>query len=146
MRISLIIYPLLIAGAPAFAQTPAASPQGQVPPQLADPQMVDKLANAMQAMSKALLDLPVGDVQAALNGRPATPAEKKLTVRDLGRRDDPNFDRNVRQQIAEAKPMIEQSMNALNQALPAMMKGLDDARHALDRAVANMPDPTYPKR
>ena len=37
-------------------------------------------------------------------------------------------------------------MKALNVALPAMMKALDDAGRAIDRAAANMPDPTYPKR
>ena len=37
-------------------------------------------------------------------------------------------------------------MQALNRALPAMMQGLDEAQQAIDRAVANMPDPTYPRR
>ena len=36
--------------------------------------------------------------------------------------------------------------DALNQALPAMMQGLNQAQQALERAVANMPDPTYPRR
>jgi hypothetical protein len=27
-----------------------------------------------------------------------------------------------------------------------MMKGLNDAQKALERAVANLPDPTYPNR
>jgi hypothetical protein len=31
-------------------------------------------------------------------------------------------------------------------ALPAMMKGLQDAGDAVDRAVQNMPRPDYPKR
>jgi len=108
--------------------------------------MAGRLADTMQAMSQAFLNLPVGEVQAALEGREPTPAEKKITVRDLGRRDDPNFDRNFHQQIAQARPMIEHSMKALNEALPAMKKALDEAEGALERATANMPDPTYPKR
>ena len=69
----------------------------------------------MQALSQALLDMKVGGVQAALEGRKATRAERNLTVRDLGRRNDPNFDRNIEQQIAAAKPKLEQSMRALNE-------------------------------
>jgi hypothetical protein len=147
MRRTLVLFPLMLCATPALAQTPAPAPlpATKAPLQLTDPATADKLANAMQAMSKALLDLPVG-VQAALEGRQPTPGERKLTVRDLGRRDDPNFDRNFRRQIAQAKPAIERSMKALNEALPAIMKGLDDAGRAIDRAAANMPDPTYPKR
>jgi hypothetical protein len=67
-------------------------------------------------------------------------------VRDLGRRDDPNFDRKFQEQIAATTPMIQQSMKALADALPAMMQGLQQAGRAIERARANMPDPTYPKR
>jgi uncharacterized protein YukE len=69
-----------------------------------------------------------------------------MTVRDMARRDDPNFDRHVQRDIANVRPMMRQSMNALNQALPQMMQGLNQAQQALARAVANMPDPTYPRR
>ena len=108
--------------------------------------MADRLTNAMQVMSKAFLDLPAGEVQAALEGRRATPAEKRMTVRDMARRDDPNFDRNFQRQIAQTGPAIRQGMRAMSEALPAMMQGLTQAQHALERAAANMPDPTYPKR
>jgi hypothetical protein len=64
----------------------------------------------------------------------------------MARRDDPNFDRHVQQDIANVRPMVRQSMTALSQALPAMMQGLTQAQQALQRAVANMPDPTYPRR
>ena len=143
MRKSLILFPLLLGTAPAVAQ-PAPQAAPKVPPQLLDPRMADRLADTM--LSKALLDLPVGEVQAAVEGRTPTAAEKKLTVRELGRRDDPNFDRNFRQQVAQARPVIERSMKAMSAALPAIEKALDDAGRAIDRAAANMPDPTYPRR
>jgi hypothetical protein len=140
MRAHLLILPLLACAWPAVAQ-PAAPPQ-----QLFDPATADRLADGMQALSKALLDIRVGELQAAIEGREATAAVKKLTVRDLGRRDDRNFDRHLREQIAAAKPAIAQSMKALNEALPGMMQGLEQARESLERAAANMPDPNYPKR
>ena len=142
MRLMLIPVSLLLCAAPALAQPPAS----QVPPQLTDPATVDRIADTMQALSKAFLDLPVGELQAAVEGRQPTPADKRLTVRDLGRRDDPNFERNLRQQVAQAKPMIRQSMKAFADALPSMMQGLEQAQKSLERATANMPDPTYPKR
>jgi hypothetical protein len=113
MRIQLMLLPMLMVAAPATAQTavpPVTQPAIQVPPQLADPATAQRLGNAMQALSKAFLNLPVGEVQAALEGRQPTRAERKLTVRDLGRRDDPNFDRKFQEQIAATTPMIQQSM------------------------------------
>src|SRR4051812_8292646 len=145
MRKSLILLPILLSAAPALAQ-PAASAPSLLPPELADPRTADRIANAMQAMSQAFLNLPVGEVQAAVEGRRATPAEKKMTVRDLGRRDDPDFDRHFAQHMAQIRPVLEHGMSALNTALPAMKKAVDDADEAIDRATANMPDPTYPKR
>ena len=144
MRKSLIILPLLICATPALAQD--RSTGIKLPRELTDPATADKLARAMDGPTKALLDLKVGEVQAAVEGREATPAERNLTVRDLARRDDPNFDRNVRRQIAEAGPKMARGMKALSDALPAITKALDDASRAIDRAAANMPDPTYPRR
>ena len=141
MRKSLIILPLLLAATPAVAQ-----PVPQLPPELTDPATAQKLTNAMQELSRALLDVRVGGVRAALEGRPATPAERAMTVRDMARRDDPNFERKLDQQMATVGPKMQQSMRAINQALPAVMQSLAQAQQALERAVANMPDPTYPRR
>ena len=146
MRVSLVLLPLSLAASSALAQSAPPPPAFQVPPQLTDPAMADRLANIMQSLSKSFLDLPVGEVEAAIEGRTPSSAERRLTVRDMGRRNDPDFDRKVERQIAEAKPMMRQSMKALSDSLPQMMQGLEHAKEALDRAVANMPDPNYPKR
>jgi hypothetical protein len=144
----LILLPLLVAASPALAQSPAPLPPEtmQLPPELTDPRTADRLAGAMQSMSDALLDLKVGGMQAALEGRKPTEAEKKLTVRDLARRDDPQADRHLQERIAEAKPMIEQSIRAMNEALPEISRTLAEARKSIERAIANMPDPNYPRR
>ncbi len=68
------------------------------------------------------------------------------TVRDIGRRDDPNFDRRFAEQMARTGPIVEHSMKALGTALPAIMQSFKQAGDAIDRAAANMPDPTYPRR
>lgn len=145
MRKCLILLPLILCASPSLAQ-PAPADTAQIQRVLNDPAMADRLGNVMQVMSKAFLDLPVGQMQAALEGRQPTAAEKRMTVRDMARKDDPNFDRNFQRQIAQSGPMMRQSMKALGEAMPAMMQGLSQAGKALERAAANMPDPTYPKR
>ena len=141
MRTTLILLPLLFAVTPAMAQ-----PVPQLPPQLTEPATARAVTNAMQGVSQALLDMRVGEMKAALEGREPTPAEKRMTVRDVARRDDPDFDRHLQQKIANVGPTMQRSMNAMNQAMPAIMQSLAQAQQALERAVANLPDPTYPRR
>jgi hypothetical protein len=151
MRAGLILLSLSLSAAPAFAQSAApaapAEPNAiQLPPDFADPATAGRLTDAMQSMSQALLDLRVGRLRAALQGREAAPGDRNLTVRDLARRDDPNFERHLNQQIAAARPRIEQSIRAVNQALPEITEDLQRAQRSIERAIANMPDPNYPRR
>jgi hypothetical protein len=37
-------------------------------------------------------------------------------------------------------------MQALNRALPEMIRSVDEAQRSLKRAVSNLPDPNYPER
>lgn len=152
MRAVLIPF-ALIAATPAAAQPqssspapPVSTPFPAIPPQLTDPATADRLANMMQSLAKAFLDLPVGQIEAAAQGRAPTPADKRLTVRDVARRDDPDFDRKMADRMARTRPMVEHGIKALGEALPAMMQSLRQAGEAVERAAANMPDPTYPKR
>ncbi|HYU12069.1 MAG TPA: hypothetical protein VEK82_05790 [Stellaceae bacterium] len=131
---------MLMIATPALAQPPMA------PRELMDPRVTDQVTDAMQAVTQAVLDLHVGEVQAAIDGRRPTASDRRLTVRDLGRRDDPNFDRNIEQGIANTRPVIRQSVRAVNDALPAVLQAVDQAQQAIERAVANLPDPTYPRR
>jgi uncharacterized protein YukE len=145
----MILLPLMLGASPALAQTAAPASQSreaQLAPPVLDPATADRLGNVMQGLSKAFLDMKVGEVQAALEGRQPTLQEKKMTVRDLARRDDPNFDRKFQRQIADVGPKMRQSMKALNEALPAITQALQQASEAVERAAANMPDPTYPRR
>ena len=147
MHKRMIVLPLLLCASPALAQAAPPPPPSPIqPPLLIDPATVDRLADSMQALSHVMLDMRVGGIRAALEGREASPSEKRLTVRDLARRNDPDFERHLDQQIAAARPKLERSMRAMNQALPEITEDLQRAERAIDRAAANMPDPNYPRR
>ena len=118
----------------------------QLPAELTDPAMPAKLARMMQVLSKSLLDMPVGEVEAAMEGRKPTAADRRRTVRQSGRQTDPNFERNLQQQMANSQPLMEASFKALVAALPAMMQGMGTAAKELEKATANLPSPTYPKK
>jgi|RhiMethySRZTD1v2_1073278.scaffolds.fasta_scaffold29769_4 hypothetical protein len=138
MRI-VLLFPLLMIAAPAAAQSQP-RPVQDIQRALNDPATAERMTNVMQSLSNAMLDLPVGEIQAAVEGRTPTAADKRRTIRDL----EPDLD--VRREISQARPMIQQSMKALGEALPGIVQSLQQAQRSLERAAANMPDPTYPKR
>jgi hypothetical protein len=142
MAKSLMFLPLLIWAAPGLAQTLPP----QLPPEVTDPATAQRLADAAQGISDAVLDMRIGEVKAAIEGRPASPRDRNMTIRDMARRHDPNFDRKLHQRMADIGPTMQRSMDAINQALPAMNQALAQAQQAIQRAVANLPDPTYPRR
>ena len=148
MRAFQFILPLALVASPALAETKPAPPPETivVPPELTDPATADRLGGMMQALSKAFLNLPVGEIEAAAEGRPATQADRRHTIRDLGRKQDPNFERNLDRDLAMSRATMQASMKAFATALPAVMKGLTDASRAIEQATANLPSPNYPKR
>ena len=136
-----LILPLLFFATPALA----APDTSAIEQALRDPATAERLDRSLEALTDALLDLKVGGVKAALEGRTATPTEQALTLRDLerGQGRDPEA---IRRHVREAGPALSKGMNALAEALPAMTRALGDIEKAVERAAANMPDPNYPRR
>jgi hypothetical protein len=148
MRAFQLILPLALVASPALAQPQPAPPPGQinVPPELTDPATADRISGMMHALSKAFVNLPVGEIEAAAEGRPATQADRRRTIGDLGRKHDPDFDRNLDRDIEASRGAVQASMKAFTSALPAVTRSITEARRAIEQATANLPSPLYPKR
>jgi methionine aminopeptidase len=143
MKAILLFVPALLAAAPAVAAPAAADPDvSEITRVLNDPRVADQMTSIARAMSKAVLDMPVGEIKAAVEGRAPTPADKRRTVRSETGMSEQQLDR----QIAQAEPAIRNGMKAMSAAIPSMMQAMTGMAEAMERAMANMPDPTYPKR
>ncbi|MFL6724243.1 MAG: hypothetical protein ACJ8FC_12050 [Sphingomicrobium sp.] len=141
MRALLIALPLALASVPAVA-APREAPQ--LPPELSDPAMADKLGKMTGTLTRALMNLPVGELEAAAQGREPTAAERATTVRDqIG---GPEAEREVEAKVAASGRQMQAMTKALVASLPSIMKSLEGVERELERATANLPDPTYPKR
>ena len=139
MRHALLIAPLAVLAAPAAAQP---ADRLEVPKELTDPAWADRLTDVLQVLSKSMLELPVGEVEAAIEGRQPTATDKRRTVRT----ETQMSERELSQHIESARPMMRGAMKAMSSALPAMMKGLEQAGREMEKATANLPQPGYPKR
>lgn len=149
MRLTILLgaAPLLMAAAPPPVPQPsAADAVGEIQRALDDPRTEQKFSAMARSLTDALLNLPVGELAAAADGRTPTAADRKLTVRDIARRDDPGFEEKLRGEIAGSAPAIRQGMKSLSAALPALVKSFKEAGAAIERATANLPDPSYPRR
>jgi hypothetical protein len=144
MRALLIALPLALVPVPALA-APAetAAAQAQIPSELSDPAMADKLSKILGPLMKAMMDMPIGEVEAAMAGREPSPADKKKRLGDeLG----PEGQKELAATVARAGPQMQAMQRALVASLPAIMSSLGNLEKELEQATANLPDPTYPKR
>ena len=141
MRATFLFLPMLLVAAPAMA---APRPAPQIPPELSDPRLADQLGRVAGVLTRSLMNLPVGEMEAAIEGRPVTPADRARTVRDsVG---DPYLDQRIAAEAAQTGRTMQAAGKALAASLPAIMAAIDQARDEIERAAANMPDPSYPRR
>jgi hypothetical protein len=141
MRALLIALPLMLVPLPALA-APKEAPQ--LPPELSDPAMADRLGKMMGALTRALMDMPVGELEAAAQGREPTAADRVRRVRDhIG---GPEAEREVEAKVVASGRQLQAMTQALVASLPAIMASLEGIERDLERATANLPDPSYPKR
>ena len=143
---TLIAVPLLMLAAPAVAQ-PQAEPKRdkyEIPAELSSPETAKKLGKMAGVLSKALMDMEVGEIQAIAEGREPTAADKNRTVRDMAGSAAEAAD--IERQLANAGPIIEQSAKRLTAMLPVLMKAMEGFGDELEKATANMPQPGYPNR
>jgi hypothetical protein len=131
----------LLIAAPAVAAPP---PQAMIPPVLTDPAMADHIGDIAGALTRSVMNLPVGEVEAAIEGRPVTPSDRARTVRDEVR--DPYLDQRVAGQAAQSGRAMQAATRALSASLPAILQAVEGARGDIERALANLPDPAYPRR
>lgn len=140
----LLVFAALAAGvaSPALAQAPAAPPQPQLPPEIVDGRMIDQLGNVAGVLAKALMNLPVGEIQAAIENRPVTREDRRRTVAsEMG-----NDPREIDRDVERGKVAMKQGGQAMVRALPVITRALNEAGDELARAVNNLPSPAYPRQ
>ena len=146
---AMLFLSLLTIASPALARDPGESSLpvgGKMGRALADPALPDQLGRAAAAMSRALMSINVGEVQAAIEDRPVSEADRRRTVGDMIGRADPDVDRGLQHEVASSTARMQHSAQAVARALPAIERALTAAAAQIDRATANLPDPDYPRR
>lgn len=149
MRKLLSLALLAAVATPAAAQVAPPQPPrysdpayAQLPPEIANGAAVDQIGNMVGAVTKALLDLPVGELEAAVENRPVTRQDRERTVRSVTGTDE----REVNVGIAQSKDAVIAGGRAMARTLPVIREALNKAGEEIERATANVPQPGYPRR
>jgi len=150
---------LALAATPAMAAAQAAppyAPQYSHPPQasqdelaaaqraLRDPSTAQAMSRVSGALTRAIMNMPVGEIEAAVEGRAPTAADRRRTVGDsVG---GPQEAARIERDVASSGAQMQVMGNALANALPGMLAAAGQLQQEIERATANLPDPTYPRR
>lgn len=151
MRKILSLALLAAMASPAAAQVAPRPPEpprysdpayAELPPEIANGGAIDQIGNMVGAVTKALLNLPVGEIEAAVENRPATRQDRQRTVRSVTGTDE----REVTQSIEQSKGAVVAGGRAMARTLPVIREALNKAGEEIERATANVPQPGYPRR
>jgi hypothetical protein len=138
-------YPTAPYGYPAPPYAPAYTAPA-IPPQLLDPAMPAELGRMAGALTHAFMNLPVGELEAAMAGRPATLADHRKTVGSEARRTNPHVDRDIQRDVVSGAGAMQSGARAMQRAIPVLGRAIGDAAAEIERATATMPNPYYPTR
>jgi len=139
----LTIAALVAASAvPAAAQpvAPRSAPSDEefrqaVPDQREMEKMGDVAANAIDA----LMDVPVGPLREAIEGRKLSPRERQETLGDHAGRDDPQFRERMRDQIGVVTIALGALTQHMAEIAPVLRRTLEDVEQRMDNAVRGLP-------
>ena len=141
----LFLVALLASAAPVAAQPaprqPHSASEAELPPEITDGRMIDQVGSMVGALTRAFLDLPVGELEAAVENRPVTREDKRRTVRTVTGTDE----RELTAGIEESKGAVKAGGEAMARALPVIREALNKAGDEIERATANLPQPGYPR-
>ena len=142
MRKFLITTAALIAVAPVAAQPPAYD-EGWDEPEVAvtvDPADIGHMAQAMDRLLGAVMDLPIGGIAAALDPLGRGGVYPGDTVRDLATRDDPAAEARIRAGIRGAARGVGAMSEAFARMLPMLQRSFEEMSVSLREAIEEVED------
>lgn len=131
---------LTLIATPALAQ-PRGEPAREEQALRGGAEMVRQAAPMVDRSVDSALEMDIGPLLDAL--RPWTPRGRRMTLRELGRRDDPDFDRKLRSSIYRGTARTAATLDAMATAAPSIRRSLRELEASIGTALmdANRPLP-----
>jgi len=161
LRKFLIAATALAVTAPAAAQQPLPQPRGNAaaqPAPSADPRDEELRRNMPSATEmkemgevaaravEAMMDVPIGPLREAVEGRKLSPRERNETIGDHARRDDPHFKERMRDQIGLATVALGALAEQMTVMGPVLRRTLEDVSRRVEDAARAAPQRPYERK
>lgn len=141
MRTFIIAGAALFAAAPALAQPPVYEDDYEVRDERPlDARDVGRMAQAMDRMVGAIMDLPVGGIAAAVDPLGRGGVHPRDTVRDLAERDDPYAEQRIRAGIRGTAHGIGAMTESFARMLPVLRRSIDEMSRSVEAAMDEAED------
>jgi hypothetical protein len=137
MRKLLITGALLLTAAPALAQPPASDDEW-APDEAemsVDPRAIHEMAQSMERLLGAVMDLPIGGIAAAVDPLGRSGYRPGDTVRDMATRDDPYAEERLRAGIAGSTRSFSAMSQALARMMPTLRRSMEEVRRSVEEAI-----------
>jgi hypothetical protein len=127
--------PVLLAAAPASAQSYPDPRDREIVRSLPDPRQIEELGDTLGRVAEALMDVPIGPIADAIDpyrrGR-----DRNETLGDVASRGDPYARERIRDQVGAATVGVSAAAEQLAVLTPVLRRSLEDATRRMEDAMA----------
>lgn len=136
MRKLIIAMTALAAAAPLAAQPNPHPRDRDIVGALPHPGEIDAIGRTMGDVTDAILDVDIGPVVDAVEGRRHDPRRHRETLGDIASRDDPYARERIRDDIGLATVGLGAAMEQLAVLTPVFRRSIEDAARRMEDAIA----------
>jgi len=138
--------PVAPTAAPAQRTQPVDPRDEEVVRNLPRQQDVERIGDVVDATVGAVLQVPVGPIKEAIEGRKLSRREREETLGDVASKDDPYFRERMRDQIAVAGVAMEVLAEQMAVMTPIFRRTLEDVERRVEDAARGLPPRDYDRR
>ncbi|HYD11417.1 MAG TPA: hypothetical protein VEC11_01070 [Allosphingosinicella sp.] len=136
------LIPLAALGGAALVALPLTAQPREEQALRGGAEAVRQAAPMLDRSTDAALDLDIGPLLDALH--PYSPRGRRMTLRELGRRDDPDFDRKLRASLYRGTARAAATLDAMATAAPSIRRSLREMEAAIAGAMVEAQRPLPP--
>ncbi|HEX8214501.1 MAG TPA: hypothetical protein VF582_03405 [Allosphingosinicella sp.] len=107
---------------------------------LPDPAEMKAMGEVAARAMEAMMEVPIGPLREAVEGRKLSRRERQETIGDVARRDDPNFKERMRDQMGVASVAMAALMEQMVTIGPVLRSTLEDVARRTEEAARQVPE------